>query len=141
MAVTEKHVTNESTWTLGGQPWMAVWPTIESELRRVVWRRLPSECDVDDVLQEVCARMLGSGKEWPMLVKPSGTPRRSPATTYAICTVAEIARSPPIALNTPAKTWSAPCWHGCAFRHSRSGLQPWVRTTGKLSQTLRAMQV
>lgn len=63
MAVTEKPVTSDSTWTLGGEPWMSVWPTIESELRKVVWRRIPSEFDVDDVLQEVCARMLGSRKE------------------------------------------------------------------------------
>ena len=63
MADTKKHVNGEFAWTLAGQPWMALWPTIESELRKVVWRRLPSECDVDDVLQEVCTRMLSSGKE------------------------------------------------------------------------------
>lgn len=41
---------------------MTVWPMIESELRKVVWRRIPADCDVRDVLQEVCARMLESGK-------------------------------------------------------------------------------
>lgn len=63
MPVTENRVTSESGRTLGGQPWMTVWPTIESELRKVVCRRLPPECEIDDVLQEVCARMLGSRRE------------------------------------------------------------------------------
>jgi len=62
MAVTEKHATSDSTWTLGGEPWMDVWPVIETELRKVVSRRLPRDCDVADVLQEVCVRMLEARK-------------------------------------------------------------------------------
>lgn len=62
MAVTKKSVTSDSEWTLGGQPWMAVWPTVESELRKVVCHRIPADCDVRDVLQEICARMLESDR-------------------------------------------------------------------------------
>lgn len=60
MAVTEKGAIGECTRTLGGVPWMVLWPTIESELRKVVRRRLPPDCDVRDVMQEVCVRMLES---------------------------------------------------------------------------------
>lgn len=62
MAVTERNSSSEPNWTLGGEPWMAAWPAIESELRKVVCRRIPADCDVRDVLQEVCVRMLESGR-------------------------------------------------------------------------------
>lgn len=63
MTVTESPVTSGFRWMLGGEPWMTVWPTIESELRKVVCRKIPVDCDVSDVLQEVCTRMLESDRK------------------------------------------------------------------------------